>query len=237
MKIGKLNPFLLKIPYVPIPKADLPRFTSFTQEGKQIYPIYSSDKLSILALGFLTDISLYPESRITERYKRLGMNPKTGNNLKKALLERSLIKERRVYNGRNVVLLDLTPSGALSLEQNPRKGWRKGNSEHQYWRYRAANHYRELGYEVEEEVAVGEGRSVDVIAKKGKESLGIQIETGSSDIGRNVETCLDAGCSKVFLIPTNQEAKKTVVEVVKEWYPAPVSLMTTRFLKTLRDIV
>ena len=84
-----------------------------------------------------------------------------------------------------MVLLELTPKGALSLEQNPRKGWRKGNAEYQYRIYRAANYYRDLGYEVEEEVAVGEGRRVNVHAKKGKEIVGIQIETGKFNIHQN----------------------------------------------------
>ena len=46
-----------------------------------------------------------------------------------------------------------------------------------------------------------------------------------------VEFVCKAGCFQVCLVPTNESAKTKVIEVVKQWYPAPVYLKKINTLK------
>jgi len=208
VKVGKLNPFLVQVPLAGVEKgrADLPLKSRFPSSGERIYPIYPSDKLSLKERRFLQDVSQDPLSPITKRYSRLGINPKTGNRMKEKFIEAGLIKEVAVKDGRKIVLLELTSKGSLALGLNPRKGWRKGGAEHQYWVKKTMEHYKGRGYQVREEVAIGEGKMVDVVAEKDGRKIAIEVETGKSDVKKNIKNCLKAGFDEVLVLKTNEKA-------------------------------
>ena len=230
VRVDGLNPFLVQIPFLKR-EADFTPKTSFQPVSNPISPISPPDKLSIVDRAFLLDIASSPLASVTQRYQRLKTNPREGNQRKRTLLEQGYIKEVSVVDGRKILFLELTPKGALSLGRNPRRSWREGGIEHQYWRGKAAQHYLKEGYKVEEEVSVGEGKKLDVVVEKQGKKIAIQIETGKSDIAQNVESCLAAGYSKIILIPTNQKAKVKVKETASEFYPTPVFVKLPQTLK------
>ena len=59
--------------------------------------------------------------------------------------------------------------------------------------------------------AAREGGRVDVLARKGVESVGIEVETGKSDAVKNVGSCLRAGYSLVLVVATSEAAKEKVM--------------------------
>jgi len=202
VKVGELNPFLIQIPLAGVEKekADLLINDRFPRQNKQIFPFSSLDKLSEEERMFLQDILLCPLSNVTERYRRLDLNPKTGNRMKEKLAQTGLVKETTIKDGRKITLLELTPKASILLGSNPKKSWRKGGVEHQYWVKKVAEDYRKKGYRVEEEVPIGEGKSVDVVAVKDGKRIAIEVETGKSDVERNVKNCMEAGFDDVRVV-------------------------------------
>lgn len=75
--------------------------------------------------------------------------------------------------------------------------------EHEYWKHRVAEEYRAKGYTVEEEVSIGDGRAVDLVATKGGKKTAIEVETGRSDAEGNVNKCREAGFDEVVTVRTD----------------------------------
>ena len=64
--------------------------------------------------------------------------------------------------------------------------------------------YQARGYKVEKEVPVGEGKAIDLVARKGNESIAIEIETARSDIEGNMRKCKEAGFADVVVVFTKE---------------------------------
>jgi hypothetical protein len=148
----------------------------------------SSDKEELL----LRDIALHPISGISERYARLTWNPKTGLAVTRRLLARRLVVFEEVSTATaRIKILTLTIDGRAHLHDRgavlpPRP---KGGIAHEYWRHVLTQRLRRKGYTVHAEHAVGEGRAVDLYARKDTTAIYIEIETGESDIPSNIAKC------------------------------------------------
>ena len=65
---------------------------------------------------FLIDVAKNPLSTVVERYKRLGMNPKTGNKWKDSLISRDVIVPKRIITKSGwIVLFEITSSNLVYL--------------------------------------------------------------------------------------------------------------------------
>jgi len=62
--------------------------------------------------------------------------------------------------------------------------------EHEHCKWKVAEDYRNEGYKVIEEKPIGEGRSVDLVAKKDGTEIAIEIETGKADFLGNIKKWL-----------------------------------------------
>jgi hypothetical protein len=156
--------------------------------------------------SLLLDIAKHPLSVVTERYSRLGWNAYTGNKIKRSLLEKDLIEQEKVSvpNG-SVTLLKVTDKGRILLDFQGVKVKslpKNASLKHEYWKKIIAEKYRNKDYEVEEEVPIGDGRAVDLVASKNGKRIAIEIETGKSDIEGNVKKCKEAGFDTVITIST-----------------------------------
>ncbi len=165
---------------------------------------------------FLIDVGQNPISTVVERYKRLGMNPKTGNNWKNSLILRgNIIPKRIITKSGWIVLFEITEKGRIVLQDN---GYniRVGSEgiEHRFWKEKIAEYYKRKGYDV----AIEEERngSADIAIKKGKERIAIEIETGNSDHLRNIERNLFSGFDSVICVPTNRVAQHKITEDIRE---------------------
>jgi predicted RecB family endonuclease len=65
-----------------------------------------------------------------------------------------------------------------------------------------AERYRAAGYAVEEEVPLGEGKAVDLVATKNGKRIAIEIETGTSDAEGDARKCREAGFDEVVTVET-----------------------------------
>jgi len=162
----------------------------------------------------LVDVAKHPLAVVTERYARLGWNARTGTEIKRTLLERGLIEQERVSvpNG-SVSLLKVTKKGQELLirsEGMEVKALPKNASlEHEYHKELVARRYRNMGYDVQKEVQIGEGKAVDLVATKGNRRVAIEIETGKSNVQNNVTKCNKCGFDDVVVLSTTHKQSKT----------------------------
>jgi len=156
--------------------------------------------------NLLLDIAKHPLSVVTERYKRLGWSAHTGTKLKQKLLERGLVEQEKVSVPKgSVTLLKLTGQGKRLVES-----WgikvkalpKNASLEHEYHKELATRRYRQMGYNVQKEVPIGDGKAVDLVATKDGKRVAIEIETGKSDVQANIKKCQEAGFDEVVVVRT-----------------------------------
>ena len=110
------------------------------------------------------------------------------------------------------------------------RGFRRGSLVHEYWKRFYARRFIAKGYRVELE-APRQGGRVDVLASKGGERIGIEIETGKSDALANVRNGLRSGFRRVIVAATDEVALRKVERQLAE-----AGLLTpSRIQLVLRD--
>jgi len=162
---------------------------------------------------FLIDVGQNPISTVVERYKRLGMNPKTGNNWKNSLILRgNIIPKRIITKSGWIVLFEVTEKGRVTLQNN---GYNisvgSESIEHRFWKEKIADYYKRQGYAV----AIEE-ENADIAIRKGRERIAVEIETGNSDHLRNIERNLFSGFDSVICVPTNRVAQHKITEDIRK---------------------
>jgi hypothetical protein len=161
---------------------------------------------------FLFDIVKNPISTVVERYRRLGVNPKTGNRWKDFLILKGIIIPKRIITKSGwIVLFEITETGRITLQNNGYNIRPASESiEHRFWKEKIADYYKKQGYDV----AIEEG--ADIAIKKGKNRIAIEIETGNSDHLNNIERNLASGFDSVICVPTNRVAQYKITEDIEE---------------------
>jgi len=166
------------------------------KEGKQV--VLTEDERR-----FLGDIARNPISGVVARYTRIGINRYQGNQIQGRLLENKMISWKPVSTrkGRLKVLV-LTDEGKRAIpDVKLEKVFHKSGSwEHEYWKYRVGEHYKQKGYKVTFEYKIGDGKSVDLVAEKDGKKIAIEIETGKSDTIYNIRKDLEAGFDEVVCV-------------------------------------
>lgn len=163
----------------------------------------------------LADIARSPLSVVTERYRRLGWSAHAGTETKRRVVEGGLVEEERVRVPEgSVTLLRLTPAGEAAVGASGVQAVRlpkNAGLEHEYWKHRIGDRYRREGYEVEEEVAIGDGKAVDIVASKAGERIAVEVETGCSNAVDNIQKAVDAGFDRVVSVGTTPQAKRQIL--------------------------
>ena len=173
------------------------------EHQKNKYPPENSSSNRLLA-----DICTNPLSSTTQRYSRLGINVRYGNEYKNQLIEEGLIKPRKVItNSGWITLFELTKKGRAVLGE---MGYQAKNDKesiiHKFWKSRIVEYYRNKGYEVLVEEHIN-GKP-DVIVMNGSRKIAVEIETGNSDFIKNIMRDLTAFDQTVCIaIDKETEAK------------------------------
>ena len=145
----------------------------------------SADAADLLRL--LRDVASHPTAGVTDRYRRLELSRRRGTALKKQLVGEGIVHEVEVaLPGGRVTLLEPTLGGWERLGQGlPSR--REGGVVHRYWVERVAVGFRAKGFVVETEVAAGEGRALDLVARKGDEEVAVEVEVSGRRLADSVE--------------------------------------------------
>lgn len=191
-------------------------------------------KLTTQDRKFLLDVYQYPASFVTQRYLRLGLSARKGNNIQQTLLDKNLLASANISAGRKVVkILGLTGQGRDILGIKSQSN-REGGLVHRYWQHRLAEHLKNCGYEVEVEAPVGDGKTIDIVARRDGRRIAFEIETGNSDAKANVEKCLNASVDRVFVVAVSQVVKDMLASMISQ-QPRVRLLATDEIMKFLAD--
>lgn len=184
------------------------------EHGKNKYPPENASPDRLLA-----DIYLYPLSGTTQRYRRLKLNARYGNELKKVLISEGLLQQRKIITGSGwVILFELTQKGKMMLRDLGYDAKDETESiEHRFWKFKIAEYYKNKGLEVLIEQHVN-GKP-DIIAISSNRKSAIEIETGNSYVIRNIEKNLKAGFNEVVCIATSRKLEQEIKEQLKDRNP------------------
>ncbi|MFH1237940.1 MAG: hypothetical protein V1491_00700 [archaeon] len=231
---NRIEPCLVKTPLVPIKKGEItddwlkvntPGYLPTLHEGNtSFHPGYlpghikenpdkgkdPSNKANAPLHRLLADIFLYPLSSTTQRYKRLGFNPKYGNNFKSLLISQGCIQPQKIItNSGWLILFEITPKGKTVLRDIGHIIKEKSEGIiHKFWKNRLAEYYRDKNYEVLVEQEIN-GKP-DLIVIGGNKRVAVEIETGKSDAVANVEKNLKAGFDEIVSVATDDKVQEKI---------------------------
>lgn len=223
-----LRPVLIKFPLVPVRKGFvtderlsrvLTRSLTVSDLKRAVGSEFQRDRhfrlkdivLKDNALSFLEDVMLHENDGVDVRYKRLVFSADRGNRIKRWLVNQAVLEEQQVKIGRtHRILLRVTYEARRQLGLNASK-LDRGSIAHEYWKRYYAQLFKEEGYHVQLEAPRLDGR-VDVLARKDNESVAIEVETGKSDVVKNVKQDLRARFTRVLVVATDENAMRKVEE-------------------------
>lgn len=170
-------------------------------------------------LAFMKDILAYPTAAIVERYTRLNLSAHTGNRTKEYLRERQLIQEFSIPNGKGAIkVLQITGDGSALLLaagvdiRGLNFSQRLGGPEHRYWVNRIADELKDRGCNVQKEYATGDGHFIDIVAEKNGKKIGIEVETGKSNVAHNIHKSDGSDIQTVIVIATSEKERKRILD-------------------------
>jgi hypothetical protein len=179
---------------------------------------------------FFTDIAAHPFDGIDKRTKRLGLHPEVITALHQSHCRKGSLSAVTV-DGRK--LLDLTDQGKQLCEQNGVKVKRskgRGGVEHTYWQHETVQSLQKQGFQ-----PVMEMQDIDIVDPD--MSLAIEIETGKSDIKKNLDKLNGSGFVHVIMLATSPEALAKIKSLASV-YPSVRVMGCKEFRKlTKRDIL
>jgi len=161
-------------------------------------------------LELLQDIKNHPYSGVVERYQRLHYSMRKGNKYKQTLTDKGLVgpAEITTNNGR-LIVLSLTKVGKNYFQEPSHElistQIRQGGPIHEYWKNKYAEIYKKDGFAITLEEPVGNGKTVDLVARNHNKCIAIEIETGRSDILANIYKCLQANFDNLVIIATSKK--------------------------------
>lgn len=171
--------------------------------------VMDNDVLRDEALRFLEDVMRHRQDGVKKRYQRLGLSGDKGNRLKGELIEQGWLDGDLLATGTTRILL-------LRLTRKARTVFgRRGEPEpheslaHAYWKHFYAQRLARDGWRVATE-AKRVGGKVDLLGTRNGERIGIEIETGKSDVAANVRNGLRSRFERVIVVATDEQAMKRV---------------------------
>ena len=171
------------------------------------------------------DVWQYPTSCVTEHYHRLFFSCRFGNFVQNSLFHYGFLFSFFVsHSKRRIKILALTEKGEKVLGMSQGKSDRHGGPEHRYWSRVLADHLKSQGYDVAEEVPIGGGKTIDIVATRDGKRIAFEIETGKSDVVANVRKCLDADLDRVIVVAISDQVRRVLARAV---WPSPHTELLT----------
>jgi len=194
-------------------------------------PKSDGQPLSPDALVLLKQAATIPEKPLTQRYLELGFSRRMGTGLKRVLVIGGFVREVSVpIPGGRVTLLEPTSRGWAAIGLNPPSG-RQGGVKHRFWVTRLADEYRRSGFKVEFEVAVGEGRTIDLVASNSSSVAAVEVEASGRRMDESLKKLANADASVKLLACCDRRVMERArdlcarlglsgIDVVHVWSPA-----------------
>ncbi|MFC1829020.1 ATP-binding protein [Thermodesulfobacteriota bacterium] len=236
--------FLIKPPFVPESgnvwdeelREAMKKFASENeQKGPQIpepqTPQTSQDKdtslLNALEKVLINNIIERPLDGVDKRTKRLGLHPSNIANLHSSLTEKGIIKTVGVDKKK---LFEITPDGRILIEKagiGIKKQDSRGGVEHTYWINQVLQSLRNLEFN-----PVTESGGIDIT--DATTGLAIEIETGKSDIKKNLTKLDQSHFPNQFMLATSKPVELKLKSSAST-FPQIRIMFIKDFLKLTRE--
>jgi len=227
------KPFLVKFPLVNVNKGSisddiLARYSAvnlkkITESGQKVsvFPEFRrvpefDNALNESAFSFLEDIWNNPNDGVRERYRRLSLSDYSGNRIKGELVDSGWVEGTVIELGNTRKFVTrLTKKGKEYLGLDSGK-FDSASIVHEYWKMFWSQRFSEMGYRVQIEAERKSSGNVDVLATKNGRTTAIEVETGKSNIFKNIKENLLAGFDKLLIIATNEKAREKVERILAQ---------------------
>ena len=167
-----------------------------------------------LELAMLKDIVHHPFDGVVKRIQRLRTSRRKGTAALKALEIRGSIKPDNVSTGKALIkLYDLTKNGRALCHQHNLGALpdiTEGGITHRYWTHHTAHALERTGWKTRRERQIDDSLTVDVLAEKNGRSLAVLIETGKSNVERNLHSAFKSGVQSVYVIAARPEVRQSI---------------------------
>jgi len=201
---------------------------SHRYQDKETPPPYSFEKkVPGLEKCLLTDIFEHPYDGVDARSKRLGLHPSEMTDLHQSLAVKGMIRPVHVGNRK---LFEITAEGRNMAEKLGIKIHRKdtkGGIEHAYWINKTCHILRNFEFQ-----PVCEFQDIDITDLKA--GLAIEIETGKSNIVKNLLKLDKSRFTRRFMLATNKIAEFKIKNK-KANFPGVLMMHVKDFLKLTKD--
>ena len=160
-------------------------------------------------IRFLVDVAARPLSTTVSRYQRLNLSRRRGNAIRQSLVSAAIIEAVPIATrSGQVVLYQSTDHGRsvctkTGVDPGPSQ---RESLEHQYWVNQVFGHFEKQGYEVSREYQIPGDGAVDLLAERPGERVAVEVETGKSDIGKNVNKVREADFDRLVVVATSPAA-------------------------------
>ncbi|WP_436935726.1 ATP-binding protein [Halovenus marina] len=183
------------------------------QPEKEVLDDPNRIDLSNNANRLLKDIIENPFKPLTERYQRFSSSYK-GNKAKNELVDQSIAVERKVKNGENRKLLQLTEKGRSYAENTldlDTKHQGRGGIIHRYWQHFIRDAFEEAGWH-----AFLEKFEADIYVNMGNTELAIEVAMGDNPREiKHVEKHLERGFI-LWITCRNKEIQEGLKQRIEE---------------------
>jgi ABC-type dipeptide/oligopeptide/nickel transport system ATPase component len=216
----------------PHPPSPVESPSTMTPMGTSTTTPAPDEVMSRDAVRFLTDVAARPLSTTVARYQRLHLSRRKGNAIREDLRTAGLIERVTIpTRSGQVVLHQLTDDGChiaatAGVDVNVS---RRPGIEHQFWVDKTIDHLEGEGYRVEPEFALNTGGIVDLFAERAGKRIAVEIETGKSDIRRNIEKLNAIEIDELIIVatsPTAITACKRVIDDLGQATPIRITLLS-----------
>lgn len=194
-------------PFLHLSKSDKPainvRQTIQTSPGYEYTPHTG-------ALILLQEIAVLPFLGTDERYKKLGISSRIGTGFKEKLIDNGYLRPVQVDRK---VLYELTDKARTYLRLRKIKipVQARGGIEHNFWLEKLKDHFRARnGFPFKEK------DDIDLVVEYHDSTTLIQVETGKSDIQKNIKTMLEKNCDSLMMIATNRPAEAKIRNIISD---------------------
>ena len=160
-------------------------------------------------IRFLADVAGRPLSTTVARYQRLHLSRRRGNAIRQRLAKAGIIQAVPIITrAGQVVLYQLTDFGrTICASQHIDAGAKSRESlEHRYWVNKTADFFGKKGFDVTREHVIKGNGAIDLLAERPGERVGIEVETGKSDIKANIKNLHKAEFDRIIVIATSPAA-------------------------------
>lgn len=175
----------------------------------------SGIRISEEAQVLLRDAVENPFTPITERYDSNELSYHKGNEAKKELVEKGLVREASISKGdTRIKLLDITEVGVEFLEEEGIEFQRKsrGGIEHRYWQEHIREWLMEHGWASKTEVL-----NADVYGNNGKQEIVVEVALSSDDREiEHIQDRLESGFDHIIIACRSQNVKEKLEQKLED---------------------